>query len=292
MLTIWGNRTTGACDGLPRRDFLKAGVLGLTGLSLADVLRGRSQATSAGAPSNPKSVILYWLDGGPSHLETYDPKPEAPAEFRGPFGSIPTNVPGIRVNELLVEHTRIMDKMSVLRSVHHDTGDHFAAAHSHARDSDTGVLIFVALVERQVQVLADTAIHAKAGDAVWQAAAKAVQDGMRQPDPTAGIERAIALFLAELCQSCESLEADLGRRVHNVGRCIVDPFHTGGRLIREMCAGELLDIVGGQFVDPANVDFFKQSVLGEGVDQVFLCCRILLRDNCIFNQQSRHHRSE
>ena len=75
---------------------------------------------------------------------------------------------------------------------------HFAAAHSHARDSDTGVLIFVALVERQVEVLADAAIHAKAGDAVWQEAAKAVQEGMRQADPTAGIEQAIAICGAAL----------------------------------------------------------------------------------------------
>lgn len=70
---------------------------------------------------------------------------------------------------------------------------HFAAAHSHARDSETGVLIFVALVERQVEILADAAIHAKVGDSVWRAAADAVQAGMKAPDPTAGIEKAIAL---------------------------------------------------------------------------------------------------
>jgi putative membrane protein len=75
---------------------------------------------------------------------------------------------------------------------------HFAAAHSHVRDSETGVLIFVALVERQVEVLADAAIHAKAGDAVWREAADAVQAGMRQPDPTAGIEQAIAICGAAL----------------------------------------------------------------------------------------------
>jgi putative membrane protein len=70
---------------------------------------------------------------------------------------------------------------------------HFAAAHSHVRDSETGVLIFVALVERQVEVLADAAIHAKVGDAVWAAAAAAVQEGMKHPDPTAGIEKAIGI---------------------------------------------------------------------------------------------------
>ena len=75
---------------------------------------------------------------------------------------------------------------------------HFAAAHSHARDSETGVLIFVALVERQVEVLADAAIHAKAGDAAWRDAANAVQAGMRQSDPTAGIEQAISICGAAL----------------------------------------------------------------------------------------------
>jgi putative membrane protein len=75
---------------------------------------------------------------------------------------------------------------------------HFAAAHSHVKESDTGVLIFVALVERQVEILADGAIHAKCGDAVWAQAAAAVKDGMKQPDPTAGIERAIAICGAAL----------------------------------------------------------------------------------------------
>ena len=75
---------------------------------------------------------------------------------------------------------------------------HFAAAHSHVRDSETGVLIFVALVERQVEVLADAAIHAKTGDAAWEEAAAAVQAGMHEPDPTAGIEQAIAICGAAL----------------------------------------------------------------------------------------------
>ncbi len=77
---------------------------------------------------------------------------------------------------------------------------HFAAAHAHARDSETGVLIFVALVERQVEILADGAIHAKVGDAVWKDAAAAVQAGMKEPDPTAGIEKAIAICGAALKQ--------------------------------------------------------------------------------------------
>jgi putative membrane protein len=84
---------------------------------------------------------------------------------------------------------RFLKRHRVKKAAYH----HFVAAHSHAKDSDTGVLIFVALVERQVQVLADAAIHAKAGEVVWAEAAAAVQAGMREPDPTAGIERAIAI---------------------------------------------------------------------------------------------------
>jgi putative membrane protein len=75
---------------------------------------------------------------------------------------------------------------------------HFVAAHHHSQDSETGVLIFVALVERQVEILADAAIHGRCGDAVWAEAAAAVQQGMKAPDPTTGIERAIALCGAAL----------------------------------------------------------------------------------------------
>jgi putative membrane protein len=75
---------------------------------------------------------------------------------------------------------------------------HFAAAHSHVKESETGVLIFVALVERQVEIMADAAIHTQCGGAVWAKAAAAVQQGMKQPDPTAGIEQAIAICGAAL----------------------------------------------------------------------------------------------
>ena len=74
-------------------------------------------------------MILIWLDGGPPQHETYDPKPDAPAEFRGPLKAIPTAVPGVHVSELLPAHARLMNKMSIIRSMHHDNGDHFAAAH-------------------------------------------------------------------------------------------------------------------------------------------------------------------
>ena len=74
-------------------------------------------------------MILIWLDGGPPQHETYDPKPDAPAEFRGPLKAISTAVPGVQVSELLPNHARLLDKVSLIRSLHHDNGDHFAAAH-------------------------------------------------------------------------------------------------------------------------------------------------------------------
>jgi uncharacterized protein (DUF1501 family) len=118
------------CDGISRRGFLRAGSLGFAGLTLADALRARAcAATGQGASVPDKSVILIWLDGGPPQHETYDPKPEAPAEFRGPLEAIATAVPGVQVSELLPYHARLLDTVSLIRSLHHDNGDHFAAAH-------------------------------------------------------------------------------------------------------------------------------------------------------------------
>ncbi len=74
-------------------------------------------------------MILIWLDGGPPQHETYDPKPDAPAEYRGPLKPISTRLPGVQVSELLPRHAGIMDKVSLIRSLHHDNGDHYAAAH-------------------------------------------------------------------------------------------------------------------------------------------------------------------
>src|SRR3954447_4259635 len=125
MLTVFG-RGARDCDGLTRRSFLRAGVLGLGGLSTADLSRLRA-ATGAGASS--KSVILFWLSGGPGHMETWDPKPEAPGGFRGPFGAIPTSVPGLHLGELLSEQARRMDRLALLRSVNHGTGDHTKGNH-------------------------------------------------------------------------------------------------------------------------------------------------------------------
>ena len=125
MLQLQQGSLATNCQGMTRRTALKAGFLGVLGLSLPDMLRMRAE----GSATRDTSVILIWLDGGPSQLETYDPKPEAPAEYRGPFGAIDTNVPGIRISETLPRHARHADKMIFFRSLHHNTGDHFAGAH-------------------------------------------------------------------------------------------------------------------------------------------------------------------
>lgn len=112
-----------------RRDFLRVGTLGLAGLSLADVLRLRSFAAARGEPVKDTAVIQIYLNGGPSHLDTYDPKPDAPAEFRGEFRSIPTSLPGVELCELFPRQARMMDRMTIVRSLHHASADHGAGSH-------------------------------------------------------------------------------------------------------------------------------------------------------------------
>lgn len=127
MLRILGGGARD-CDGVTRRSFLQAGVLGLGGLALPDLLRLRSEGAEAGAGMG-RSVILFWLSGGPGHMETWDPKPDAPGGFRGPFGAIATSVPGVHFGELLPEQARRMDRVAILRTVNHGTGDHTKGNH-------------------------------------------------------------------------------------------------------------------------------------------------------------------
>jgi hypothetical protein len=129
MLELIG-RPFRCCDGIHRRNFLRAGFLGIAGMGLPDLLRARALARAAGT-SAPRdlSVILVWLDGGPPHIEMYDPKPAAPVEFRGPLRAIDSCVPGMQFSELFPEQARLADKIALIRSMHHNNGDHFAAAH-------------------------------------------------------------------------------------------------------------------------------------------------------------------
>lgn len=104
-----------------RREFLRAGWLALGGLTLADVLAARE---AAGAAGRQTSVILLYLHGGPSHLETYDLKPEAPLEYRSIFRPIATNVPGMDLCEHFPLQARLADKLALVRSVHHEMSSH------------------------------------------------------------------------------------------------------------------------------------------------------------------------
>ncbi len=113
-----------------RRSFVKAGMLGAAGLTLADLLKAqakpnRTQA-GAGSLSTVNSVIILWMRGGPSHHDTWDPKPDAPAEIRGEFSTIGTNVSGIRLSDLLPMSAKMMDKWSIVRSLHHHDAGHSA----------------------------------------------------------------------------------------------------------------------------------------------------------------------
>ena len=111
------------CDGVSRRDFLHLGLLISFGLSVADLLRLQASAAAPAVP-RAKSCILLWLDGGPSHLDTFDPKPDAPAEVRGPFADIATSVPGIRICEHLPHTAKVMRDVALIRSLTHELGNH------------------------------------------------------------------------------------------------------------------------------------------------------------------------
>jgi hypothetical protein len=116
------------CPGpVRRREFLRAGLAGFASLSLPEIFQLRARADD-GASRAKTAVILVWLRGGASHLETYDPKPEASSEFRGIFSPIATRVAGLRVSELLPLHAKIADKFTLLRSMSHTGGGHPAGS--------------------------------------------------------------------------------------------------------------------------------------------------------------------
>src|SRR5262245_57225934 len=113
------------CEGISRRDCLQLGLGGLLAGGLVGALRGTAQAAvSASRPA--KACILIWMDGGPSHYETFDPKPEAPVEFRGQFDAIPTKIQGARFSQHMKRLAANADKFAVIRSIRHDQGNHGA----------------------------------------------------------------------------------------------------------------------------------------------------------------------
>jgi len=127
MLTISVDGSKGS--PLSRRAFLRTSLLTAGALGLPDLLRGRARAEAGGRPRRDTAVIQLWLGGGPSHLDMYDLKPSAPAEIRGPYKPIATNVSGLQIGELLPLQAKLMHRLAVVRSLHHATDDHAAGMH-------------------------------------------------------------------------------------------------------------------------------------------------------------------
>lgn len=113
---------------MPRRDALRWGALSLLGLGLPTWLAPARVAAASGTARARRSVLI-WLDGGPSHLDTFDPKPDAPVEVRGPFASAATEVPGIRLSELLPRTAQLISRLAIVRSVTSPLGEHNLGSH-------------------------------------------------------------------------------------------------------------------------------------------------------------------
>ncbi len=117
--------------GIGRRGFLQCSLVTAGGLGLADGLRSDTNASDhAGLRSaGETSVILLWMDGGASHYETFDPKPDAPAEVRGELGSIDTSMPGVRFCDHLFRTAQLADRLAIVRSINHQDGLHEGGIH-------------------------------------------------------------------------------------------------------------------------------------------------------------------
>ena len=117
------------CPGpVTRRSFMEAGSLALGGLGMSDLLRLQAEASTPGPKEEDPAVILIWLQGGPSHMETYDLKPDAPVEYRGEMRPIKTVVPGMDICELLPLHAKVADKFNIIRSISHGFANHAGGA--------------------------------------------------------------------------------------------------------------------------------------------------------------------
>ena len=117
------------CEGVSRRDYLQLGIGALAGGGLGSLLGLRAEAAAAGGSVKPTSCILIWMDGGPSHFETFDPKPDAPREIRGEFDTIATKTPGVFFSEHMQRLAAISDKLTIVRSICHNQGNHGAGNH-------------------------------------------------------------------------------------------------------------------------------------------------------------------
>lgn len=128
MLTISSNSTTSNCQGIQRRDFLKIGALGLGGLCLSKLFAIEAAAGTSNSLVRNKSVVILNLQGGPTHIETFDPKMTAPREYRAMFGEISTALTGVTFGSHMRGLARVADRMAVVRTYRHGIGNHATAA--------------------------------------------------------------------------------------------------------------------------------------------------------------------
>jgi len=129
MLDLMLGNSHKNCEGTSRRNFLRVGGLGMGSLSLAGLLQQKAQAAAKGKSGSDKSVIWLWLSGGPTHVETFDPKMTAPAEYRSVTGEVQTVVPGITYGGNFEKMAAVADRISVVRSFAHTNSGHSGGTH-------------------------------------------------------------------------------------------------------------------------------------------------------------------
>ncbi len=129
MLNLWGQPLAGTCEGTNRREFMKVGALGLTGFSLPGLLRQRAVAAAEGRSVKDTSVVWVWLGGGATHIETFDPKMEAPSEFRSVVGSVSTSISGVKIGEVFPKMAQQANQMAFVRSFAHGNSGHGSGVH-------------------------------------------------------------------------------------------------------------------------------------------------------------------
>jgi len=129
MLRLTSARRRGNCEGQSRRDFMQVGALGLGGLTLGDMLRSKAGAAEVGTSVSDKSVIWLWLSGGPTHVETFDPKMTAPAEYRSVTGEVQTVLPGVTLGGNFERMASVADRMAFVRSFAHTNSGHSGGTH-------------------------------------------------------------------------------------------------------------------------------------------------------------------
>ena len=129
MFSVHSLRGRGNCEGTSRRDFLRVGALGMGALTLSDMLRARALAGESGQSTKDTSVVWLWLGGGPTHVETFDPKMTAPAEYRSVTGEVKTNVSGLTLGGNFERMAQVADKMAFVRSFAHTNSGHSGGTH-------------------------------------------------------------------------------------------------------------------------------------------------------------------